>query len=216
MFIAVDGIDGAGKTTLVRQLCWILEEAGLEVIATKEPTSNSEWGRAVRAAAATGRLPLEEEIEYFHRDRLFHIQSVIAPALAAGKAVVTDRYVDSTLAFQSSGGEDADGLYGRLVPEITIPDVTFILDCPVEIGLRRIRRDRGSLTAYEKKQSLERAREIYRSRKGPNYEHLDGSGTPENTLRQAVHVLTVRCRGNGEFVARLMLAGKQQCAVRAV
>lgn len=192
MFIAVDGIDGAGKTTLVRQLVERLKM--FDPVATKEPTDKSHWGQKLREAARNGRLPRDEEIEYFHKDRLHHIANVIGPALAAGKTVISDRYVDSTLAFQADSPEQADELYETFLPEILVPDITFILDCPVEIGLRRIRRDRPSLTEYEKREVLERARAIYESRSGEHYVHLDASGDPNSTFEQAWDQLFRRFR----------------------
>lgn len=192
MFIAVDGIDGAGKTTLVRQLIACLR--AFDPMETKEPTDQSHWGQKLRTAARNGRLPRDKEIEYFHRDRLHHIRTVIRPALNAGKTVITDRYVDSTLAFQADSPEQAEELYERFLPEILVPDITFILDCPVEIGMARIKRDRPAFSEYEKREVLERARTIYESRTGDHYVHLDASGDPEATLRQAIEHLKARFR----------------------
>src|SRR5690242_967775 len=155
MFIAVDGIDGAGKTTLVRQLVSRLK--AFDPLSTKEPTDQSHWGQRLRAAAQTGRLPRDKEIKYFHRDRVHHIQSVIRPALEAGRTVICDRYVDSTLAFQTDSPVQADELYEQFASEILTPDITFILDCTVEIGLDRIRRSRLAFTEYERREVLERA-----------------------------------------------------------
>jgi dTMP kinase len=192
MFIAVDGIDGAGKTTLVQQLVVMLKAFG--PLPTKEPTDQSHWGQKLRAAARNGRLTREKEIEYFHRDRLHHIQMVIRPALEAGKTVISDRYVDSTLAFQADSPAEAKELYERFLPDIIVPDVTFILDCPVDIGLARIKRDRPSVTEYERHEVLERARAIYRSRKNGHYKHLDASGSASATFKQARDYLVATFR----------------------
>ena len=191
MFIAIDGIDGAGKTTLVRQLSQALSEF-YRVITTKEPTDKSHWGQQLRAAAINGRLPREKEIEFFHRDRIEHIKHVIKPALDAGTIVITDRYVDSLLAFQTDSPDEANDLYDLLLPEILVPDITFILDCPSEIGLGRITKHRGSTTQFEKTEYLDRARVIYESRTGDNYVHIDASGTAADTLSQAVKELARR------------------------
>lgn len=192
MFIAVDGIDGAGKTTLVRQLEELLHPLG--VVVTKEPTDESKWGQIVRAAASNGRLPRDEEITYFHKDRLHHIEAVIRPALEQGKTVISDRYVDSMLAFQADSPEQADELYERYVSEIIVPDVTFILDCPVQVGLERIRRSRPSFSQYEKEAVLERAARIYETRQGENYIHLDASKAADDTFHQAADHLIARLR----------------------
>jgi dTMP kinase len=190
MFIAVDGVDGAGKTTLVWQLAGILGEE-LAVV-TKEPTNDPPWGQRLRASAVLGRLPREQELEYFHKDRLHHIQTVIQPSLDAEKIVISDRYVDSTLAFQAGSTSEAEDLYRRFKGEILIPDVTFILDCPVEIALGRISRDRQAFSAFERMDVLQRARQIYQSRRGSNYEQIAAQGTPADTLRQVLDRLKDR------------------------
>lgn len=199
MFIAVDGIDGAGKTTLVRRLLHALAE--FNPICTKEPTDQSHWGKMLRAAAVNGRLPREKEIEYFHRDRLEHLEHVVKPALTDGKVVITDRYVDSTLAFQTDTPEQAQALYERFLPEILRPDVTFILDCSVKIGLARIAKRKGTVSQFEKTKFLERARKIYASRRGPTYVQLDARHSADETFRQAIVELARRFPSVRQFDA---------------
>ena len=190
MFIAVDGIDGSGKTTLVAELAdWLRP---LDPIATKEPTDASEWGKRLRASAVEGRLPKATEIDYFHRDRLQHLADVIRPALAADRPVITDRYVDSLLAFQADDPADAERLYARFAGEILLPDVTFILDCPVATGLARIHRNRDGRSTFETDEFLERARRIYESRRGGNYIHLHADGAPGETFAAARRTLLAR------------------------
>ncbi len=190
IFIAVDGIDGSGKTTLCGELFAIL--APFDPIIRKEPTSDSEWGRKLRAAASSGRLPSAVELDYFHRDRLHHIENFILPHLRDGKAVICDRYVDSTLAFQADTPDQADVLYERMKNEILTPDLTFILRCPVEVGLERIQRNRPEKSQYETVETLSKAAAIYESRENSHYRHLDASSTPANTLREAVECLKER------------------------
>jgi dTMP kinase len=187
MFIAVDGIDGAGKTTLVNQLADLLRQ--LDPVKTKEPTDKSEWGLSLRETATNGRMAKDKEIEFFHKDRLNHIKHVIQPALNSGQPVITDRYVDSTLAYQCHSPDEADILYEAFKSEILIPDITFILDCPVEIGLQRINRDRSGVTHFETSETLEVARQIFQSRKGPNYRHIVASGSAEHTFDEALKAL---------------------------
>jgi dTMP kinase len=189
MFIAVDGIDGSGKSTLVRNIAAVLEP--FHPLTTKEPTDTSSWGRRLRTSAKEGRLPRATEIEYFHKDRLQHIADVIRPALENGRVVITDRYVDSTLAFQATSPEEADILYERcLCADILCPDVTMILRCAVSTGLRRLHvRDEGCLSAFEDDAAQRRAKEIYETRTGAHYRFIDASGTEDETLRQAVEIL---------------------------
>jgi dTMP kinase len=190
VFIAVDGIDGAGKTTLVLKLSDLL--APLNPLLTKEPTSLSEWGRALKDSASQGRLAREVELDYFHKDRVHHVNTRIKPALKSGRPVISDRYVDSTLAFQASTPEEAEQLYRSFVSEILVPDLTLILDCPVEKGLARIREGRGELSKFENIETLKKAGRIYESRRGPNYAHIDASGTADQTLEQACSAIVAR------------------------
>jgi dTMP kinase len=190
MLIAIDGIDGAGKTTLVRRLLHALHD--FHPLPTKEPTDQSHWGKMLRAAAVNGRLPRDQEIDYFHKDRIEHLKHVVRPALADGRIVITDRYVDSTLAFQTDTPEQAQELYEQFVPEILIPDVTFILNCSVEIGLARIAKRQVSVSQFEKTEFLERARKIYASRRGPTYVQIDASKSADETFKQAINELARR------------------------
>ncbi len=216
MFIAVDGIDGAGKTTLVSQLSNLLG-IQFQPLITKEPTNLSKWGQRLRESAKTGRLPKPVEIEYFHKDRLFHIKNVIRPAILQNRVVLTDRYVDSTLAFQCETIAEADRLYGVFKDEILIPDITFILKCPVEIGLDRIARNRPDRTKFENQDTLELARSIYESRKGEHYAFLDASGSIESTFNQAVFELIrrtptlLRMTGNQTQTGRLVNSQDSVC-----
>tara|TARA_R110000787_G_scaffold286335_1_gene404197 strand:+ start:6256 stop:6927 length:672 start_codon:yes stop_codon:yes gene_type:complete len=206
MFIAIDGIDGSGKTTLARQLAELFTGKKTEVFLTKEPTDYSKWGQRLRRASIEGRLPANVELEYFRQDRQNHIEHHIKPALAAGAIVISDRYVDSTLAFQSNTSDEAETLYQSMVDEILIPDLTFIIDCPVDIGLRRINiRDNGNLSQFEKRETLERAEAIYEARKGENYVHLDGSKNIEDTFIQAIETLRHKFDDNPRF--RGLLSG---------
>ena len=199
MFIAVDGIDGAGKTTLVGGLADILN--AYAPLITKEPTDDSEWGRRLRASATEGRLPRDRELEFFRKDRVFHVEQVIRPALEAGRWVISDRYVDSTLAFQTDSPEEADTLYQAMLDEILVPDLTIILDCSAEIGLRRVWEARHALSQFEKLQTLMKAEKIYRSRRGANYVHIDAEDSAERTLEDAVIAVTGRARSLGIPIA---------------
>src|SRR4051794_35061604 len=113
IFIVVDGIDGAGKTTQVQLIGDALEAAGEVVVRSKEPT-NGPWGQKLRASAANGRLPLDAELRAFVEDRKEHVASVIRPAMDDGKIVIVDRYFYSTIAYQGSRGADACSVEGDM------------------------------------------------------------------------------------------------------
>ena len=203
MLIVIDGIDGAGKTTLAETLAQFL--VSQDPLLEKEPTENSEWGRRLKESAELGRLSRADslniftkigcttyELEYFHKDRLHHLSTVVTPALQSGRIVIMDRYVDSTLAYQSSSPEEAESLYQTFLPEIVVPDITLILDCPAELGLKRIADSRNGSSTFEVKDTLKLAQQIYHSRQGANYVHIDARGSKEDTLSSAVEVLRSR------------------------
>ena len=172
MFVVIEGIDGSGKSTLAKALA---ERLGACAVLTREPTDASSWGRRLREAEVKGRLDRADEIEHFHRDRVHHLEMLIRPALRDGKIVITDRYVDSTLAYQASDIADAEKLFVQMAPELDVPDLVIVLDLPVETALARIGKGRGAKTQFELRETLERARAIYDSRKGQQYHHLDAT-----------------------------------------
>ena len=140
--IAFEGGEGAGKSTQARLLAIWLRENGYDVLATHEPGA-TKVGMRLRAllldTAHTGLSPWAEVMMYA-ADRAEHVASVIQPALARGTIVVTDRYVDSTLAYQG-GGRQLSMSSIRLVNELAtgglVPDMTFLLDLPPAEGLGR-------------------------------------------------------------------------------
>jgi dTMP kinase len=190
VLIAIDGIDGAGKTTLAQSLADMLSR--LKPLIEKEPTTHSEWGRRLKESAGSGRLSRDVELEYFHKDRVHHLQTVVKPALDAGRLVILDRYVDSTLAYQANTPEEAETLYASFVPEILVPDLTLILDCEPGIGLKRISKSRNGHSQFERRKTLKAASRIYRSRKGPKYVHIDARRSKEQVLAEVVSVLRSR------------------------
>lgn len=187
VFITIDGIDGAGKTTLANGLAArLFGSFGLNVLLTKEPTSRSPWAKKLRAAALTERMSKELELEYFHRDRLWHLKNVIFPALKQEQVVICDRFIDSTLAYQCTNPSEADVLFKKMSSEVQLPDITFILDCPVEVSIDRISKRNQPITSFEKSETLKTAREIFRSRVGTHYRHLDGTKPPQDVLAEAI------------------------------
>lgn len=160
IFIAIEGIDGAGKTTQVTRLSSALKNAGELVITSKEPT-DGQWGRLLRSSAASGRLPLDEELDLFIRDRKEHLEQVIMPALNAGKIVILDRYFYSTIAYQGCRGMDY--LQVESMMEFApVPDMVFLLDADPVTTLHRISHGRNeSPNEFEQEQSLRDARRIF-------------------------------------------------------
>ncbi len=146
--ITLEGGEGAGKSTQIGHLMRRLAEAGVEAIATREP-GGSEGAEVLRKVLLSGVVeplgPAAEAI-LFAAARIDHIDALIEPALAAGRWVVSDRFADSTRAYQGGAG----GLDPRLVSALERvalaglrPDLTLILDLPVEVGLMRAARRRA-------------------------------------------------------------------------
>ena len=142
MLIAFEGGEGAGKTTQARLLAIWLREQGYDVVATQEPGA-TKMGMRLRAllldTAHTGLSPRAEALMYA-ADRAEHVESVILPALERGTVVVTDRYVDSSIAYQGRGRNQPVGEVAGLNRWATgglEPDLTILLDLPPEAGLGR-------------------------------------------------------------------------------
>jgi dTMP kinase len=173
LLLAMEGIDGAGKTTQVRALASLLGAAGVPFVTTKEPTGGP-WGRKIRESARSGRLSLADELDAFLRDRREHVAEVLAPALAEGKVVLVDRYYFSTVAYQGARGMDPADLLARnaFAPA---PDILVVLDVPPAVGLARVRARGDVADLFEREDELTRAREIFRGLALPYLMLVDGT-----------------------------------------
>jgi dTMP kinase len=140
-FVSFEGGDGAGKSTHVRLLGdWLGEVTGQEVVLTREP-GGTELGATLRQAVLHGEdLDPRTEALLYAADRAHHVAAVVRPALARGAVVVTDRYLDSSVAYQAGGRELAEREVEDLslwATEDLLPDVTVLLDVdPVEAAGR--------------------------------------------------------------------------------
>src|SRR3954452_9083568 len=155
-FITLEGGEGAGKSTQVRLLVSRLEERGIEVVATREPggSPKAEALRDVLLSGAAARFGPRGEAILFSAARIDHLDKTIEPALSRGAWVVSDRFADSTRAYQGALGK----LDHRLILQLeriavanARPDLTIFLDIPPEAGLLRVskRRDGGPADRFE-------------------------------------------------------------------
>jgi dTMP kinase len=148
-FITLEGGEGAGKSTQAQRLADHLQSLGLRVLLTREPggSPGAEIIRQVLLSGAAKPLGAETEAVLFAAAREDHVKCAIEPALAAGKWVVCDRFVDSTRVYQGALGK-VDARFIRGLERISIgelvPDVTLVLDLPVDEGLKRLAERRGS------------------------------------------------------------------------
>jgi len=164
IFIVIEGIDGTGKSTQVRLLADWFSAQGRDVLASREPTDGP-WGKKLRDSAVIGRLEPAEELEYFLKDRRQHVEEVIAPALAAGKVVILDRYYFSTMAYQGARGFDPAEIRRLNEKFAPPPDLLLILDLEVAAAHQRIGSRGDSANAFEQREALERCRQIFLSLK---------------------------------------------------
>lgn len=160
--IAVEGIDGAGKTSIGTMLSQWCGERGLACCLTKEPTG-VDFGRTLRESASKGRLSLDDELDLFCLDRQQHVNRTIRPALDEGSVVITDRYYWSTAAYQGARGASPDDIVEKNTVFAPKPDLVLLLDVPVEVGMQRIVQRGDEPNEFEKVQCLEKARQIFLS-----------------------------------------------------
>lgn len=143
MFITLEGPEGAGKSTQLPQLAKWLEGQGRVVVTTKNPggTPIGAQVRKILLDAANKEMVPTAELLLYAADRAQHVEEVVKPSLAQGSIVLCDRYTDSTLAYQGYGRGLDRGLIARLNALATgglTPDLTLLLDLPVEEGLARV------------------------------------------------------------------------------
>jgi len=146
LFISVEGGEGSGKTTLIKYLRKEFEDAGHEVVTTREP-GGSFLGEEIRELLLHVRhdepVAAKAELFLFLAARVQHVETLIRPALESGKVVITDRFSDSTLAYQSAARgisiDEVKHLCGVAEGGIS-PDLTFYLDVDPKIGVRRARK----------------------------------------------------------------------------
>jgi dTMP kinase len=185
VLIAVEGIDGAGKTTQVKKLRNALQRAGQPVISSKEPTTG-QWGSILRQSAFSGRLSLEDELQTFIKDRTEHVDTLIRPHLDHGEIVILDRYFYSTIAYQGARGGNVQAVSREMFERFPIPDAVFILDIDPVIGIHRIANDRAEEpNHFEDRSSLAQARDIFLQMIGDNIHFLDGA-LPIRTLHEQI------------------------------
>ena len=143
-FITFEGGEGCGKSTQLRLLQEYLQSIGIDVVATKEP-GGTEVGLDLRRILVTGdkdKMDATAEALLYYADRRIHMTKKVWPALAKGQWVLSDRFADSTVAYQYYGYNKKidkvtlDNLYKLAVGEFA-PNLTFILDIDVEVGLAR-------------------------------------------------------------------------------
>jgi dTMP kinase len=211
LFITLEGPDGSGKSSLLQSLAAALRELGCDVVATREPGSTA-LGEQVR------RLVLDPEPRIdrtgradallFAASRAQHVDEVIQPALDRGAVVVCDRYADSSLAYQGAGsGVPMDELRAvqRFATGGLVPDLTILLDLPVEAGLGRKAAEVTRFEAYHDLAYHERVRAAFlgfAADEPGRYAIVDATRDADTVLAAALEALArvgdrLPCRAGG-------------------
>ncbi len=197
-FITVEGGEGAGKSTMLAFMRDWLATAGREVVVTREPggTPLGERVRDILLHARELHMTAETEALLMFAARAEHLERVIRPALDAGKTVLCDRFTDATYAYQGGGR----GLSAERIAQLEAwvqgalrPNLTLLLDVPVDVGLKRANQ-RSEPDRFEREQQefFERVRAAYleRARREPQrLRVIDASRTPAEVQQQIADVL---------------------------
>ena len=172
LFLTLEGVDGAGKSTHVDWIVSHLRELGVNVVSTREP-GGTPLGEKLRELLLHEPMHLECETLLMFAARAEHLQSVIEPALSRGDFVVCDRFTDATFAYQGGGrqlGYDKVAVLENWVHPNRQPDRTWLFDVPLSVARERLNRTRDQ-DRFEKEADsfFERTREVYlqRANKAP-------------------------------------------------
>ena len=165
MFITLEGTEGVGKSTLISSLKKYFTEKDIDFIFTKEPGGTKE-GNEIRNILLDRSMELEPYTEtlLLLADRVQHVKKIIKPALEKNKNIFSDRYIDSTYAYQGAGrGISQDDLDNFInVLNFPIPDLTIFLDLSITEGIKRVKK-RGEVDRFEEEEVsfFEKIRQFY-------------------------------------------------------
>jgi dTMP kinase len=200
-FISMEGGEGAGKSTMMARMANWLESKGHRVIRTREPggTVLAEKIRAILLDDEHLTLCSQAELLLLFASRAQHLDELIRPALARGETVLCDRFTDATWAYQGGGRQLPASLIASLEQMVhgdLQPDLTLLLDLPVEVGLERASR-RGAADRFEQESVLffERVRQAYLDRAevhANRFAVIDAALEPEQVWAQIQSVLERR------------------------
>jgi dTMP kinase len=198
MFITVEGIEGVGKTTNMEYLQQTITAAGRELVVTREP-GGTPLGEAIRGLLLDPQykgMDPDCELQLMFAARAEHLDKVIRPAIEAGRWVLCDRFTDATYAYQGGGrGLDTGKIAAleQLVQGDFRPDLTLLLDVPVEVGLARAgNRSAPDRFEQEKVDFFERVRQAYLDMAASHdgrYRVIDASRSLDRVQEQLAEVL---------------------------
>jgi dTMP kinase len=180
LLVVFEGLDGSGKSTQLARLAEALEAGGHAVVRTREP-HDCPSGRRIRAMARSGEgVAPAEELAWFLEQRRDHVRDVIAPALAAGRVVLCDRYFLSTVAYQGARGLDPARILRESESKFPLPDLVLLLEIEPAAGLARVAGRGGTAEpAFEGEAFLTRVAREFRALDLPYLVRIDARGTPD-------------------------------------
>ena len=150
-FITLEGIEGSGKSTSIKDIKNILDFHSIDHIVTKEP-GGSPIGQDLRALLLNKDSKISSEVELLlmMADRKSHLDNLVLPSLKKGIWVISDRYLDSTYAYQGGGREIEFSIIDNLssLLKLPSPDLTLLFDCSIDVGLSRAK-SRAKLDRFE-------------------------------------------------------------------
>ena len=153
-FITLEGIEGSGKTSSIKSITDLLDKRNISYIVTREPGGGS-IGKELRAILLHPDTEISPEVELMLMlsDRKDHVEKIILPNLEKGNWVVSDRFMDSSIAYQGGGRQLGKKLIISVAEYLNLPqpDLTLLFDLPVEISLSRVKA-RGDLDRFEKEE----------------------------------------------------------------
>ena len=196
-FITLEGIEGSGKSTSLEDIAYTLDKKSINYILTKEPGSGS-LGNDLRSLLLSkdNKISGEVELLLMMADRKNHLDSLVIPNLNNGNWVISDRYLDSTYAYQGGGREMDFALIDELSNSLNLPapDLTILFDLPVEIALERAKQ-RANLDRFEKEpiDFHNRIRNIYKSRAEEDSKRIkivDSSVSFQEVKDQVVYIIS--------------------------
>ena len=193
MLIAFEGLDGSGKTTQARLLSEKLSQS-YSCILTKEPTDGPIGLFAKnKLTDSTNKDTMENTLvmeAFFIADRIDHVNSIIRPGLEAGKIVISDRYVLSTIAYGGVVGIDTAWL-SELNKSFPVPDITFLMDLDTQEAMERLKSRAEKPQIFENKEFLRVARYVYKNeaQKFKNAHIIDASRSQEDIAREIFNIV---------------------------
>lgn len=197
-FLTLEGVDGAGKSSHIGHLRELCESLGHEVVMTREP-GGTPISEALRAMLLKESMHMETETLLMFAARQEHILSVIGPALASGKIVISDRFTDATYAYQGGGRHfpaERIQILEDWVQQQLQPDLTILFDVPLAVARERLEKTREQ-DRFEREDSgfFERVRAAYHARVNADparFYIVDSSGPKADITQQLQDMLKTR------------------------